>query len=108
MNMRVALDIDETITRCPELFAVLSRGLLREDHEVYVITKRFERLREKTIKQLTEWGIEYTALFMDESKHKLCEKLGIDVIFEDKPNEIKKIKPPTVVFMTVNEKNFPR
>lgn len=104
--MRVVFDIDETITRCPEFFAVASRGLLNEGHEVFIITMRFARLREKTEKQLDEWGISYTGLFMDESKHKLCEKLGIDVIFEDKSSEIKKIKDPTVVFMTVNGNNF--
>lgn len=104
--MKVVFDIDETITRCPEFFAIASRGLLREGHEVFIVTKRFKRLREKTEKQLAEWGVNYTALYMDEKKHKICEKLGIDVIFEDKSSEIKKIKDPTVVFMTVNDDNF--
>lgn len=104
--MRVIFDIDDTITRCPEFFGVISRGLMNEGHEVLIVTKRFARLREKTEKQLDEWGISYNNLFMDESKHKLCEKLGVDVIFEDKASEIKKIKEPTVSFMTVNDKNF--
>ena len=42
-NMKVALDIDDTITRCPDFFAFLSKALKDAGHHVYVVSYRADR-----------------------------------------------------------------
>ena len=41
--MRVAFDIDDTITRCPDFFAVISQALMAAGHDVYIISYRSGR-----------------------------------------------------------------
>jgi hypothetical protein len=41
--MRIAFDIDDTITRCPQFFAVVSKALMAAGHKVYIVSHREDR-----------------------------------------------------------------
>ena len=91
--MRVALDIDETITKHPEFFAFLSKALMDAGHRVFIVTFRWHR--EETERDLAQMGISYHELHLEEDqevfrhtgfyewKANKCRELGVDVLFED-------------------------
>ncbi|MEL7472942.1 MAG: hypothetical protein AAGK04_06440 [Planctomycetota bacterium] len=105
--MIVAFDIDDTITRCPEFFGLVARALRAEHHRVVIITFREDRAA--TEADLRAWNIPYDELItssldehlehgVDEWKGVVCQRLGVDVFFEDDPNVLKHISPNVVVF----------
>jgi len=108
--MRIALDIDGTITRHPEFFALISEALVAAGHEVVVITFREDEAMTRA--DLEAWGIRYERLFLghldavmehgvDEWKGTLCAKLGVDLFFEDDPGVLRHVPEGVVCFMPV-------
>ena len=84
--MKVALDIDGTISEHPEFFAVLSSALRAAGHLVVVLTYRDPARAEATNAQLAGWGIGFDELVIApslEAKGELCGALGIDLFFDD-------------------------
>jgi len=103
----VALDIDGTITRLPEFFAILSRAVRADGGKVHVITSRSntDQVRRETLRELKSYGLEFDELFVipdapgermpcphDERDHyqqylwqkvAACMDNGVDVVFED-------------------------
>ncbi len=61
--MRLALDIDGTITSAPGFFAGVCRNVLRGG-EVHIVSSRSPEARQETISELAEMGIGYTALHL--------------------------------------------
>ena len=107
--MHVVLDIDDTITHAPEFFRLMTRAL--SDARVTVITFRPDR--EDAASELDRIGIRYEELITSNDarypmapgeplarwKARTVMELGADVFFEDMPEVIRLIKPPTSVFM---------
>lgn len=105
--MKIALDIDDTITALPELFAEITRsGSVRK---VLVISSRtnLPEVRESTLRELAAYGIQLDELILIESyeraqakcphgeldwhqkylwqKVDICIQQDIDIVFEDDP-----------------------
>ena len=110
-RMRVAFDVDDTITRCPEFFALLSRALRAGRSQVYIIT--FREDREGTEQELREWGIEYDELVMATDgeldacgfyrwKADACRRRKIDIFFEDMPEVINLLDESTIAMMPID------
>ncbi len=125
--MRVALDIDGTITEKPEFFSLLSRSVRREGGMVYVVTSRLgtPEAEKETRKELLAWKIEFDELiFLPPAgdprrltcphegldwyekylwqKVKVCLDRGVDLVFEDDPKVIsifEKYAPAIRVFL---------
>lgn len=107
--MTIAFDIDDTITRHPAFFALLSNALAQAGHRVLIITFRDEHSREVTEADLREWGIAYEQLIcwsmescdladIDAWKATVCRAHGVDVFFEDDPDVLAHVDPATVCF----------
>lgn len=103
--MNIAIDIDDTITALPALFAALTRA--PEVNRVIIVSSRSNRaeVREHTERELAELYISYDRLYLlgsyeeaqancphDEldwhqkylwQKVDICLKEGIDIVFED-------------------------
>ncbi len=125
--MRVALDIDGTITEKPEFFSLLSRAVRREGGMVIVVTSRLgtPEAEKETRKELLAWKIEFDELiFLPPAgdprrltcphegldwyekylwqKVKVCLDRGVDLVFEDDPKVIsifEKYAPAIRVFL---------
>jgi hypothetical protein len=106
--MNVALDIDDTITRHPEFFAFLSKALKAAGHNVYVISYRADY--DFTKIELAEYGIVYDELILAADldldvqgfykwKAEMCDRLKIDVFFEDMPEVANELSDSTVCFL---------
>ena len=107
-KLRIGLDIDDTITRCPAFFALLSKALIEAGHEVHVISYREER--RETEDELRAHGIRYTSLTLTEGvdfgkeeffqwKARMCKELEIDILFEDMPEVINQLDGSTIAFV---------
>jgi uncharacterized HAD superfamily protein len=107
--MKVALDIDGTISECPGFFAVLSSALRAAGHQVIVLTYRDPDRRTATEAGLREWGIEYDELVIAsslEAKGELCGAHGVDLFFDDQDECIAAVPESVVVCKVRNGGNF--
>ena len=100
--MRIALDIDDTITRHPQFFAFLSKALVDSGHEVYIISYR--QGQQEVEADLAALGISFTEVVLPsdedldregfyEWKAVACRRLGIEIFFEDMPEVINELDP---------------
>jgi len=107
--MKVALDIDGTISEHPEFFAVISTALRRGGHQVIVLTYRDPERAEATTAALKAWGIEFDELVIApslEAKGSLCGSLGIDLFFDDQDECIATVPENVLVCKVRNGGNF--
>src|SRR5262249_35321204 len=107
--MKVALDIDGTISEHPEFFAVLSSALRAAGHRVVVLTYRDPARAETTNAQLAAWGIGFDELVIApslEAKGELCGALGIDLFFDDQDECIATVPEGVLVCKVRNGGNF--
>ena len=107
--MRVALDIDGTISEHPEFFSFLSNALHAQGHEIIIITYRNRSMQAITEQQMVEWAIVYHQMHFVPTladKGRLCQELAIDVFFEDMDECILPVGAHTIVFKTRNGFNF--
>jgi hypothetical protein len=107
--MKVALDIDGTISEHPEFFAVLSAALRAAGHQVLVLTYRDPARAEATRTHLAAWRIEFDELVIArslEAKGELCARLGVDLFFDDQDECIAGVPEGVVVCKVRNGGNF--
>jgi hypothetical protein len=103
--MKIALDLDGTITRYPEFFSKLSHLW---DDDVYVIT--FRHSMRTSIEACRKHNIKYKEIILankdDDDKAKEIERLGIEVFFDDLPDFLNHAKENVAAFLVRNEDNF--
>jgi uncharacterized HAD superfamily protein len=107
--MKVALDIDGTISEHPELFAVLSSALRAAGHKVLVLTYRDPARAEATRAQLAAWRVELDELVIADSlegKGALCAAHGVDLFFDDQDECIVAVPEHVLVCKVRNGGNF--
>lgn len=107
--MKVALDIDGTISEHPEFFAVLSAALRAAGHQVIVLSYRDPSRMEATRAHLAAWGIAFDELVIApslEAKGELCGSLGVDLFFDDQDECIATVPEGVLVCKVRNGGNF--
>ncbi len=107
--MKVALDIDGTISEHPEFFAVLSTALRAAGHRVIVLTYSDPARREARMAQLAAWGVGFDELVIApslEAKGELCGTLGVDLFFDDQDECIVSVPESVLVCKVRNGGNF--
>lgn len=107
--MKVALDVDGTISEHPELFALLSASLRAAGHPVVVLTYRDPDRVEHTRMQLAGWGITYDEIVFAtslSSKGELCRQHSIDVFIDDQDECIVGVPENVLVLKVRNGGNF--
>lgn len=107
--MRIALDIDGTISEHPDFFAAVSTALRSLGHAIIVLTYRDPAQAEATRAQLRDWNIAFDELVFApslESKGRLCAELEIDLFFDDQDECIVGTPESTLVLKIRNGGNF--
>jgi uncharacterized HAD superfamily protein len=107
--MKVALDIDGTISEHPEFFAMLSAALRAGGHRVLVLTYRDQSRDAATREQLTAWGVVFDELVIApslEAKGELCRTHGVDLFFDDQDECIATVPEHVIVCKVRNGGNF--
>ncbi len=80
-GMRLALDIDGTITADPVFFVRCSQDVLRAGGEVHVVSTRSPEARAETLQELRELGIKFSHLHLIphmSSAQDLCPHTSLD------------------------------
>lgn len=107
--MRIALDIDGTISEHPEFFAVLSSSFRAAGHQILVLTYRDPERAASTEAQLVQWGVEYDELVFSQSlqgKGRICVSHGVDLFIDDQDECIADVPGHVLVLKVRNGGNF--
>ena len=107
--MKIALDIDGTISEHPNFFAVLSSSFRAAGHQVLVLTYRDPERAALTEAELLQWGIEYDELVYSRSlqqKGELCAEHRVDLFIDDQDECIVDVPEHVVVLKVRNGGNF--
>src|SRR5262249_30291239 len=107
--MKVALDVDGTISEHPELFALLSASLRAAGHAVIVLTYRDPERIDATKTQLADWRITYDEIVFAGSlsgKGELCRQHGVEVFIDDQDECIVGVPENVLVLKVRNGGNF--
>ena len=107
--MKVALDIDGTISEHPEFFAMLCAALRAAGHRVLVLTYRDPARDAATREHLAAWGVVFDELVIApslEAKGELCGAHGVDLFFDDQDECIAGVPESVVVRKVRNGGNF--
>jgi len=107
--LRIAFDIDDTITLSWEFFEVISQALLKSGHDVYIISYRDKEGQKDVEEELAHFGIAFTKVILPsqeelsesgfyEWKAEVCRRLKVDIFFEDMPEVINCLDDSTTVF----------
>ena len=117
--MRIGFDIDDTITRCPVFFAVVTSALIASGNKVYIIS--FREDREFAEEDLADHQIAFDTLVLPteqeyrsatdnnwregaaEWKAEVCRRLKIDLLFDDMPEVVNALPSETVGIMVVEQ-----
>jgi hypothetical protein len=81
--MKIAFDNDDVITRHPKFFSVLTKALIKDDNEVFIITDSDELFRHQIEKQLQIDNIRYHHLIITSKKEEFCKKNDIEFMVDD-------------------------
>ncbi len=107
--MKVALDIDGTISERPAFFALLSAALRAAGHTVVVLTFRDPATVAAPREQLTAWGVAFDDVVIAgslEAKGELCGAHGVDLLFDDQDECIAAVPERVLVCKVRNGGNF--
>jgi len=107
--MKVALDIDGTISEHPEFFAVLSASLRAAGHRILILTFRDPEKNTATRAQLAAWGVVFDELVIAgslEAKGELCAEHEVDLFFDDQDECIASVPERVLVCKIRNGGNF--
>jgi uncharacterized protein YozE (UPF0346 family) len=103
--MRIALDLDLTITRYPEFFSALSHCW---PDDVYIVTFRRPN-RELAESNLASFNIKYKDIIFaknEDDKAAICKELNIEAFFDDDPDFLVHFPPSIATFLVRGESNF--
>ena len=116
--MNIALDLDDTISRCPPFFSILSKAFIASGHKVYVITHREDRAF--AAEDLAAYGISYDELILPTVeefqrntsgewrtsigawKAEMCRRLEVDVCIDDMPDVVNALDERILALMVVD------
>jgi hypothetical protein len=77
--MKFGFDIHGVIDSCPNLFSALTKSLVKDGHEVHIITG--PPWSQDIVDQLHAWGIQWTHFFSIVSYH---HRIGTSINYDDK------------------------
>lgn len=104
--MKIGLDIDGTITEYSGFFADLARV---NDFQIYVITGRDPLDHQETLAELQRYDIRHNGVYYAENwedKARLCQDLGIRIMFDDQDEYIEHMPPDILVMKPRNGGNW--
>ena len=104
--MKIAIDLDNTITGFPEFFSVFSRAMRREGCRIHIVTNRPKGTEAEVIDELDECGVLYDAVKITADKAKYIQDQGINVFFDDKDEYFTGLPESVAVFKPRELGNF--
>jgi hypothetical protein len=103
--MKIALDLDETITAHPEFFRALTAAMAPA-HEIHVVTDRPPGTEAEAAALLDRLGITYHVLKITADKHNYVLRTGIEAVFDDVDRYVQRLPETVAVFKVRDAGNF--
>jgi hypothetical protein len=104
--MKIAIDLDNTITEFPKFFSLFSRAIRKEGCQVHIVTNREEGTEKDVVQELQDYGILYDVVKITEDKAKYIHEQGIEVFFDDTDENFLDIPDTVAVFKPREPGNF--
>ena len=105
--MKIAIDIDGTISAYPQFFAELTNAL-KGKAEIFILSNRdpSESSRRETEKELEKWGIWYEHLIFSGQKSKVILENEIDIFIENEDEQFQHLPKSVLVLKVREEGNY--
>jgi hypothetical protein len=105
-EMKIAVDLDGTISECPEFFKVFTRAMSRAGCRIYVVTDRPPESEDIIAEQLGGYGIKYDEIKITGEKGRYISEEGITVLFDDVDQYFVDLPEEVAVFKIRQKYNF--
>lgn len=108
-QIRIGLDLDDTITAAPSLFRLLSAALLASGHEAHIVTYRPDSTEKEIAADLREHGLVWTAIHhpsdftfaASDWKRDIALAIGLDLLIDVNRDVVAAVADVTVAFRLV-------
>ena len=104
-DMKIAIDLDNTITYSPEFFRILTKALIAEN-DIFIITNRDPHTMEETEEELSVLGIRFNKVVLTGDKAEYIKENGIQVFIDDVDEYHLEIDENVLVFKIREPGNF--
>jgi hypothetical protein len=104
--MKIAVDLDGTISEYPEFFRVFCRAMRKAGCRIYVVTDRPEGTEDVVVEQLEGYGVTYDEIKITGEKSRYIVKEGIEVLFDDVDEYFRDLPEGVAVFKIRQKYNF--
>lgn len=104
--MKMAFDIDGTITAYPQAFCSIVQALYKAGIEIHIITNRESDAYERTCRQLSDYDIPFHYLAITKDKAKYIKESNIKVLYENTDEVFLDIPEDVCVLKVREEMNF--
>lgn len=104
--MKIAIDLDATITMYPKVFSAMSQAFKAAGHEVYILTDRVPGTENEVTAMLDELRIEYDYLMITKDKASYIVQQGIEVLYDDTDQYFSGLPETVAVFKVRGHYNF--
>lgn len=104
--MKIAIDLDATITAYPEVFSSFSKAFSLAGHEIHIVTDRVPGSEEEVMRHLYQCRITYDAIKITADKAAYILSQNIDVLFDDTDEYFIDLPESVAVFKVREHYNF--
>jgi len=104
--MKIALDMDGTISEYPEFFKIFSGAMAKAGCKIYIITDRPEGTEDNVRRPLADYGVKYDVIKITRDKCEYILEEGINVLFDDVDQYFKDLPQEVAVFKVRQKYNF--
>jgi hypothetical protein len=100
--IKIAFDVDDTITTNPQLFSILTQSLIKNNVIVYIISDYDEYFRQQRIQELANFNIYYDYFIITKNKEQFCKDNDISYMFDDEIDYFKNSKLQNINIINFN------
>jgi hypothetical protein len=100
--MKIGLDLDDTISRLPDLFSILCTAMVSAGHEVHILAYRDANRRAETEQELRNQKVNFTEIHLPSEdddlvpwKTTVATRLELDLMIDDSPEVLSHL-PKTI------------
>lgn len=104
--MKIAIDLDGTISEYPEFFKLFTKAMSQAGCKIYIVTDRPAGTVLLVSEQLRSYGITYEAIEITGQKSEYILKKGISVLFDDVDHYFLDLPAEVAVFKIRQKYNF--
>jgi len=104
--MKIAVDLDATITAYPSFFKVFTKAMRKAGCEIHIVTDRFPGTEKQVAKELESYEISYDEIEITKNKPEYIQNECISVLFDDTDEYFLDLPEVVAVFKVREHYNF--